>query len=182
MWRFRCSCRRSFLNSLMWPGPRHAKRARTAWHVISSNLHLKNKSKMAEALWYVHSRSDFCGFNCYFRTFITSIMLSGEWSGQKSLKLKMDKICRPRPFRMPRPTCVVQVVFQSFQRYIIRHHVVLGEIASLSFEEICALNYTWQTADPITNNSPSLPFPWIERQTLFIKMEKKRKGFQRVDG
>ena len=41
----------------------------------------------------------------YFRTFITSIMLFGEWSGQKSLKLKMDKICRPGPFCMTRPKC-----------------------------------------------------------------------------
>ena len=52
-----------------------------------------------------HSRSDFYGFNCYFRTFITSIMLFGEWSWQKSLKLNMDKICRPGPFRKMRPTC-----------------------------------------------------------------------------
>ena len=51
-----------------------------------------------------HWRSNFYGFNCYFRTFITSIMLFGEWSGQKSLKLKMDKICRMGPFRTMRPT------------------------------------------------------------------------------
>ena len=30
-------------------------------------------------------------------------MLFGEWSGQKSLKLKIDKICRPGPFRMTGP-------------------------------------------------------------------------------
>ena len=30
-------------------------------------------------------------------------MLFGESSGQKSLKLKMDKMCRPGPFRMTRP-------------------------------------------------------------------------------
>ena len=45
----------------------------------------------------------FYSFNFYFRSFITSIMLFGESSGQKSLKLKMDKICRPGPFRMTRP-------------------------------------------------------------------------------
>ena len=39
----------------------------------------------------------------FFRTFITSIMLLGEWSGQKNLKLKRDKICRSGPFRMTRP-------------------------------------------------------------------------------
>ena len=65
----------------------------------------QNKSKMAEALRYIHSRSDFYGFNCYFQTFITSIMLFGEWSGPKSLKLKMDKICCPGPFRMTQPIC-----------------------------------------------------------------------------
>ena len=66
----------------------------------------QNKSKIAEALWYVHSRSDFYDFNyCYFQTFIASITLFGEWSGQKCLKLKMDKICRPGPFCMTRPKC-----------------------------------------------------------------------------
>ena len=31
--------------------------------------------------------------------------LFGEWSGQESLKLKMDKICHAGPFRMTRPAC-----------------------------------------------------------------------------
>ena len=49
----------------------------------------------------------FYSFNFYFRSFITSIMLFGESSGQKSLKLKMDKICRPGPFRMTRPIFII---------------------------------------------------------------------------
>ena len=103
---------------LLLYGPRDAKRARTTWHVISSNLHLKFETKqIQEALRYVHSRSDFYGFNCYFRTFITSIMFFWEWSGQKCLKLKMDKICRPGPFRMTRPTwkiCALWLVLSRF--------------------------------------------------------------------
>ena len=86
------------------PGPRHAKRARTTWHVISSNLHLKSSAKNGGSNWVLIQGAIFtvC-FNCYFRTFITSIMLFGEWSGQK-LKLKMDKICRPGPFRITQAT------------------------------------------------------------------------------
>ena len=33
-------------------------------------------------------------------------MLFGEQSGQKGLKLKMDKICRTGPFRITQPKCV----------------------------------------------------------------------------
>ena len=32
-------------------GPRHAKRARTTWHVISSNLHLKSSAKNGGSNW-----------------------------------------------------------------------------------------------------------------------------------
>ena len=45
-----------------------------------------------------HSRSDFYSFDCYLWTFITSIMLFGEWSWQKSLKLKLDKNMSSGPF------------------------------------------------------------------------------------
>ena len=63
------------------------------------------------------SRSDFYGFNCYFRTFITSIMLFGEWSGQKSLKLKMDKICRPALLAWRGPN-----MFQAIKRAVETGH------------------------------------------------------------
>ena len=60
----------------------------------------------------------FYGFNFYFRIFISSIMLFGEWSGQKSLKLKIDKICRPGPSRMTGPINDFEVdgVFALHQR------------------------------------------------------------------
>ena len=92
-----------YMGHIMWKGPGQHD---TPFQVICIWKLRQNKSKMAEALRYVHSRSDFYGFNCYFRTFITSIMLFGEWSGQKCLKLKMDKICHPGPFRMTQPTWI----------------------------------------------------------------------------
>ena len=53
---------------------------------------------MAEALRYVHSRSDFYGFNCYFRTFITSIMLFGGMKWAKKLKTKNGQNMSSGPF------------------------------------------------------------------------------------
>ena len=84
-------------------GPRHAKRARTTWHVISSNLNLKSSAKNGGSNWVLIQGA----------IFTVSIVISGLLSlpscylgnevGKKSLKLKMDKICRPGPFRMTRP-------------------------------------------------------------------------------
>ena len=43
---------------------------------------------------------------------------SGDEVGKKSFKLKMDKICRPRPFRMTRPNYSIFVEFGPAARYI----------------------------------------------------------------
>ena len=84
-------------------GPCHAKRVWMTWHVILSNLHLKSSAKNGTSNWVLIQGGIFTVSICYFWSFITSIMF-GDWSGQKSLKLKMDKICRPGPFRMTRLT------------------------------------------------------------------------------
>ena len=84
------------LNECMFPvkpnGPHHAKRARTTWHVISSNLHLKSSARNGSSNWLLIQGGIFTVSICYFWSFITSIVLLGEWSGQKSLKVKMDKM------------------------------------------------------------------------------------------
>ena len=119
----------------------------------------QNKSKMAEALRYVHSRSDFYGFNCYFRTLITSIMLFGEWSGQKCLKLKMDKICRPGPFRMTRPKCVLLFWLKNM---LIHHSIPLNllELVRISLHlthQPTALVGEWITSNQSgKNNDPAM--------------------------
>ena len=57
----------------------------------------QNKSKMAEALRYIHSRSDFYDFNCYFRTYIDSIILFGEWSASLQITFSYKPvICQAR--------------------------------------------------------------------------------------
>ena len=58
--------------------------------------------KMAAVIGFSF-KERFLRFQLLFPDFYPSIILFGEWSGQKSLKLKMDKICRPGPFRMTRP-------------------------------------------------------------------------------
>ena len=40
-----------FFNVPQLFGPRHAKRARTTWHVISSNLHLRSSAKSGGSNW-----------------------------------------------------------------------------------------------------------------------------------
>ena len=73
-------------------GPRHA------------NLHLKSSAKNGESNWVLIQGA----------LFTVSIVISQLLSlpscylenevGKKSLKLKMDKICRPGSFRMTRPS------------------------------------------------------------------------------
>ena len=77
-----------------------------------------------EAVIGSHLRSDSYSFNCYFQTCITSIMLFGEWSGQKSLKLKVDKICHPGPFCMTRP--IIMVIFKL--GYCISSSSLIGKL------------------------------------------------------
>ena len=87
-------------------GPHHAKRARMTWHLISSNLHWKSSAKNGSSNWVLIQGV----------IFTVSIIISGllslpscylenEALRQKSLKLKMDKICCPGPFRMTQPIC-----------------------------------------------------------------------------
>ena len=71
--------------------------------MISINLHLKSSAKTGGSSWALFQGAILTVSIVFFRTFITSIMLFGELSGQKNLKLKMDKICRSGPFRMTRP-------------------------------------------------------------------------------
>ena len=87
-------------------GPHHAKRARMTWHLISSNLHWKSSAKNGGSNWVLIQGV----------IFTVSIIISGllslpscylenEALRQKSLKLKMDKICCPGPFHMTQPIC-----------------------------------------------------------------------------
>ena len=126
------------MGRVMRKGPgRHDK-----WSRVIGIWNLRqNKSKMAEALRYIHSRSDFYGFNCYFRTFITSITLFGEWSGQKSLKLKMDKICRPGPFLHDAAHIFVVVVRISLASFISLVPVVFIILVYYFFQT----DYLWLT-------------------------------------
>ena len=88
------------LNECMFPvkpnGPHHAKRARTTWHVILSNLHLKSSARNGSSNWLLIQGGIFTLSICYFWIFITSIVLLGEWSGQKSLKVENGPFCMRR--------------------------------------------------------------------------------------
>ena len=116
----------------------------------------QNKSKMAEALRYAHSRSDFYGFNWYFRTFITSIMLFGEWSGQKCLKLKMDKICRPGPFHMTRPS-----LDTTNSRGTTLHVARTSKFSGLHEVHNNLINYSTLYWFFTVGGTKALPFPFI---------------------
>ena len=60
----------------------------------------------------------FYGFNCYFQTFITSIMLFRRWSGQKSFKLKLEKYVVRALFAWRGPNILLFFEFGPAARYI----------------------------------------------------------------
>ena len=87
-------------------GSRHAKRAQMTWHMILSNLHLKSSAKNGGSNWVLIQGAIFTvSIIISALLSLPSCYLENEALAQKSLKLKMDKICLPGPFQMTQPIC-----------------------------------------------------------------------------
>ena len=72
-------------------------------HVISSNLHLKSSAKNGGSNWVLIQGATFTvSIIISALLSLPSCYLENEALGQKSLKLKIDTLCRPGPFCMTR--------------------------------------------------------------------------------